>query len=252
MNVLITAGGTSEYIDAVRRITNTSTGRLATHIYKHFMMHNNEEEQVYVHYVKSRDAMLPDMIDSSRTTVYTIDDTKSLEQCVRKIAKSETVDVIIHCMAVSDFYVDKVKTMEQWIHELATIDFKGSIEDRKAQIRDRLEKEEVRTVEKLSSKDDIMLTMKRTPKVIGILSELFPKAQLVGFKLLNQVTERELVDVASKLGETYGCRFVVANDMMDVNSDKHKAILVKDFHVIERCLTKDGIAKSIVRYLTNE
>ena len=56
-NILITSGGTSEPIDRIRSITNTSTGTLGSLIAKAFSAADSTENIYYIH---GKNAILPD------------------------------------------------------------------------------------------------------------------------------------------------------------------------------------------------
>jgi len=95
MNVLITAGGTSERIDDVRRITNTSTGRLGTSIAQAFFGMGCK-----IHYVRGQGAVVPAIAGIDE---YVIQSAKDAENTLRSIIANNKIDAIIHAMAVSDF-----------------------------------------------------------------------------------------------------------------------------------------------------
>ena len=108
MHVLITAGGTSEPIDTVRKITNTSTGRLAATIYEQMVQHkSNTGKPMTFHYVVGSATVLPEF--DRDTNVYHVTDTRSVEATVQEILSHNTIDIVLHLMAISDYYVAAVK-----------------------------------------------------------------------------------------------------------------------------------------------
>jgi phosphopantothenate-cysteine ligase len=280
MEILITAGGTSEYIDSVRKITNSSTGRLSTFIYKSFLQKRNKE--MHIHYVMSEDALLPEDIDNNVTTVYRIKDTKSLEECLKSIIKIKPFDIIVHCMAVSDFSIGSVLPMNDFVTNLSIqlaeqlisnsdsskkLDSSQNSDSSQIEVQEKALKQltdpkklkEIVDVSmskilgkstlpasKISSNDDQILNLIRTPKIIKMLRELNPEAKLVGFKLLNDVSEEHLINIASQLGEINSCEFVVANDLKNIAGDQHEALLVKNGKVISRYNNKKDLGEGIV------
>lgn len=261
MEVLITAGGTSEYIDSVRKITNSSTGRLGTYIYQSFQ--KKDIKELHIHYVVSEDGLLPQLINQDNTTIYKIRDTKSLEACIRDISKDHTLDIAIHSMAVSDFYVNTVDMLDTIIEvvldEIANSSFatNQSLENEKDELNVEVLKQRLKlriqehprsSTKKLSSKEDLLLMLKTTPKIIEIIRKLNPTCKLVGFKLLNQVDEKELIGVASNLGKRYNCEFVVANDLGSIHGDQHVAFFVRDNQVLKNYSTKEAIGDGIADY----
>jgi phosphopantothenate-cysteine ligase len=55
---------------------------------------------------------------------------------------------------------------------------------------------------KLSSNiNNLIITLKKTPKIIGMIKKLQPETTLVGFKLLSNAAEEELIDIGYSLLE---------------------------------------------------
>ncbi|NLV86632.1 MAG: hypothetical protein GX025_05370, partial [Clostridiales bacterium] len=104
---------------------------------------------------------------------------------------------------------------------------------------------------KVSSKAELMLTLKKTPKLIEKIKKLSPESFLVGFKLLKGVSEEELISVAKELSKNKGCNLVLANDMDKIQNDRHEALLLNEGCVIGRYNTKKEIAKGIVQRMFN-
>ncbi len=64
LNIIITAGGTSEKIDSVRKITNNSSGKLGSIIADTFLNKNdNNIEKIY--YICPKNAIKPQFLDNS-------------------------------------------------------------------------------------------------------------------------------------------------------------------------------------------
>lgn len=246
MKILITAGGTSEYIDSVRKITNTGTGRLSALIYKAFL---DSFKSIEIDYIKTHEAVMPE-IDRSSTRVHTIVDTSDLKTCVDGLAEDKHFDVIIHCMAVSDFYVDKACEIDELVDHIDKLRQSVSAEDFAGDLKKLLRGAGViGKPKKLSSKKDVYLSLKRTPKIIENLRKQHPRAALVGFKLLDQVTEEELLSVGNALGEKHKCELVIANDKSRISGQEHHAIFIKNGQIIRRASNKQMIAKTLVEYI---
>ena len=65
------------------------------------------------------------------------------------------------------------------------------------------------------------------PKIIKTIKERKPNVKLVGFKLLVNSTDEELVSAAMDSITKNGCDLIVANDLTDIKNNKHRVILVK-------------------------
>jgi phosphopantothenoylcysteine synthetase/decarboxylase len=78
-----------------------------------------------------------------------------------------------------------------------------------------------------SDEEELIIRLKRTPKILPLLRDHFGEAtRIVGFKLLSNVTEEQLV--AAALKQMYSCRTnaCVANDLQDIG-EKRKVHIVK-------------------------
>jgi len=212
MKALITSGGTAEEIDSVRSITNHSTGRLGSIIADTFVKGGAQ-----VTYVCAENAALP----AAEVNLVKIKTVQQLIAALEDLLETQKFDCIIHAMAVSDFTMEAVLTEDlQPISE-----------------------------SKISSKHEkIMLLLKRTPKVI----EMFKGkgAKLVGFKLLSDVSETELLRVASALLERNACDYVLANDKRGIHGSTHKALLLSADGTVLRASTKQEIANLIYERVT--
>ena len=217
--IIITAGGTSERIDNVRKITNSSTGKLGMKIANELL----KKDDYKIYYVCPKNSLRP--IDS-RLEVIEIEGTMDLKNTVENLLQKEHIDYFIHSMAVSDYMVDYVTNLES------------------------LKSGNVKVISgnKISSNEDnLVIVLKPTPKIISIIKNISPETFLVGFKLLDGVSKEELIYVAKKLRDKNKCDLVVANDLENIRNGNHKAYLIDKEDNIEEVNGKDSIAKKLVR-----
>ena len=153
--------------------------------------------------------------------------TVDLKERLTEILTRDSIDAVIHSMAVSDYMVDKVTTVEA--------------------IKTGVESAEITGNKISSSIDDLAIILKRTPKIIGIIKELSPRTKLVGFKLLSNVPHEELIAVAKGLMEKNRCDFVLANDLKEIGGGMHKGYLVHRDGRVDSMETKEEIAEMIAR-----
>jgi phosphopantothenate-cysteine ligase len=100
---------------------------------------------------------------------------------------------------------------------------------------------------KLSSDlSDPVILLEKAPKIIGELKKLQPKTLLVGFKLLVGVSEQELYSAAVTLMRKNDCDLICANDLNQINQNKHEALLISSDGQAMRLSTKEEIAHAIV------
>ena len=244
MNVLITAGGTSEKIDDVRKISNTATGRLGSLLADCFL----EDEQVEVTCLCSENAVLP---KNPRATIVPVSDVQSLQAAVEEQMRERAYDAVIHSMAVSDYTV-KYSVPSEWLaaHLAKSVpnrSLDGNPEFLTAQIHSALLAYGggCRSKKLSSDIENLFLCLEKTPKIIGLFKKLQPQTILVGFKLLVDVEENELLRAAEALMKRNGCDFVLANDQKNIDETRHEAILLGKDHSLTRLHTKSEIAGAI-------
>ena len=154
-NVVITAGGTSEKIDNVRKITNSGTGKLGSIIAKNLILtHDEDIEKIY--YICSNSSYKP---TGNKIEIIQIDDTNSLEKAVQNILKTKKIDYFIHSMAVSDYTVDYITTSEDLALEIDSSNLETSyvINNYKKGIKDN---------KISSSKENLIIKLKKTVYII--------------------------------------------------------------------------------------
>ncbi len=230
--IIITAGGTSERIDNVRKITNSSSGKLGMAIADHLLKENDD---LLIYYVCSKNSLKP---SDERVKIIEIDGTMSLKNEVENLLLNEKIDYFIHSMAVSDYMTDYVTTIER---------IKTSVRNSK-DLNEAFSNIEIINGSKISSyEDNLVIVLKPTPKIISIIKDLSPSTYLVGFKLLDGVPKEELIEVAKKLRDKNRCDLVVANDLSNIRNGKHIGYIIDKDDEIEESRGKDEIAKSLVR-----
>lgn len=244
MNILITAGGTIEKIDDVRSISNHSTGKLGKEIAEFFLTSGYK-----VTYVCSKQAVKP--AANERLSLLTIETTKELETTLLEQFHLQAFDAIIHSMAVSDFTTETALTEDLLIEQLAQkiiAEPQSTIADLKKILHQQLTDlaNPTQKNRKISSNSNrLLLFLKKNPKIIAMIREKQPTALLVGFKLLVDVSEHELIQVGTALLEKNNCDFVLANDLEQINAKQHKGFLIDKNGKITTANTKKDIARLV-------
>lgn len=101
LRVLVTSGGTSEPIDGVRVLTNTSTGETGALIASHFSRLGHD-----VVLVRAASAVRP----TAPCTEETFNTFAELDAVLERRLRDTDLDVVIHVAAVSDFTVAEIET----------------------------------------------------------------------------------------------------------------------------------------------
>lgn len=248
MKILVTAGGTEEKIDGVRCITNHSTGAMGRSVAQAFLRFEQVEKVLYV---CGKSALAPP--SGERTDIRRVSDVKDLRETLERLLAGEKPDGVVHCMAVSDYTVDAVvgtDTAESlFASGLAKLDRRSPDFERRALtlFRESLRRRNLadETGKISSDMDGLILTLKRTPKIIDLFKRLRPGAVLVGFKLLNHADEKSLIGAGLGLMKRSGCDFVLANDLKDVDPEHHSGYLIRSGGQYEKISGRERIAEEI-------
>ena len=221
MKILVTSGGTSEAIDSVRSITNHSTGRLGKIITETLLAAGHE-----VCLITTKQALKPEA--HPNLNIREINNTKDL--LIEMQERVADYQVLIHSMAVSD-YTPVYMTGVEEVQASSNLEEFLSKQNHQA---------------KISSTDEVqVLFLKKTPKIISLVKEWNPAIHLIGFKLLVEVTEDHLVDIARKSLIKNQAELIIANDLTQISANQLRAIFVeKDY--LQTVNTKEEIAKLLL------
>jgi phosphopantothenate--cysteine ligase len=232
---IITAGGTSERIDNVRKITNSSSGKLGMLIADCLLKERND---ILIYYVCSKNSLRP---SDDRVHVLEVEGTLDSKNTLEDLLLSNEINYFIHSMAVSDYMTDFVTNLSN-IKESIT---------KSSNIDEAFENIEAIKGNKISSyEDNLVVVLKPTPKIISIIKNLSPSTYLVGFKLLDGVSKLELINTAKKLRDKNRCDLVVANDLSSIRNGEHIAYIIDNDNNVEEAHGKIKIAEYIVRRLS--
>ena len=214
-NVLITAGSTRGYLDAVRYITNTSTGRLGSEIAFEAMGRG-----AVVTYIYGADSLFPVIhgrsdLKASQLKLIEIETNNDLMKVLQEKLKNRKFDAIIHAMAVADYVPARAKQSKT-----------------------------------SSQKKEWLVKLVKTPKVINTIRDSWPEALLVGFKLEVNRTKDEIIRIARRFLAKSKSNLIVANDYKYISRNRHIAYMVTGDRKIPKPLKgKKAIAKNIISYL---
>ena len=214
-NVLITAGSTRGYLDAVRYITNTSTGRLGSEIAFEAMGRG-----AVVTYIYGADSLFPVIhgrsdLKASQLKLIEIETNNDLMKVLQEKLKNRKFDAIIHAMAVADYVPARAKQSKT-----------------------------------SSQKKEWLVKLVKTPKVINTIRDSWPEALLVGFKLEVNRTKDEIIRIARRFLAKSKSNLIVANDYKYISRNRHIAYMVTGDRKIPKPLKgKKAIARNIIFYL---
>lgn len=217
MKVLITAGGTEEPVDAVRRLTNLSTGRTGGVIAGLFADRGAE-----VLLLQADRAPAPASAVACETFV-TFND---LETALRRRLEGEAWDAVIHAAAVGDFSVEAVEVAG---HEVPIVG-KG----------------------KIGSGHEVVVRLRPNPKIIDNLKRWSCSRDLevVGFKLTDDPDPDRRREQVRSLFDRNAVDLVVHNDLSGIGRDRHSATIYDTNGPLARTETKEQLAHELYRLLS--
>lgn len=239
MRILITAGGTAEKIDSVRSITNHSTGSLGKIIAETWL-----EQGAIVDYVTTRQAKIP--AAHPNLTVHYIEDTQELLACLETLLAQSPYFAVIHSMAVSDFTPASSLSQEVFMERINQLlpQFNNQVTPDLLRV---LVEQPLEATGKLSSDTDhLLMILKKTPKVIQRIKQIQPQTILVAFKLLVDVSEEKLFQVARASLAKNQSDYVLANDLTTIKENQHIGHLLTATDKIGTGTSKAEIATLIV------
>jgi phosphopantothenoylcysteine decarboxylase/phosphopantothenate--cysteine ligase len=178
--VLILSGGTAEFIDKVRIISNLSSGKTGYLLAEAFCRDGFD-----VHVIHALGIEPPYYVKSHKVLT-------AKEMLNKALELGKDADIIISCAAISDF------TPEEQIEG------------------------------KIKSDENVVIKLKRNPKVLAELRKAFPDKIIVGFKAEYGLEKEELMDIATKKLKEYNLNFIVANDLSKhyFGDDYNEVILI--------------------------
>jgi len=221
MRVLITSGGTKVPIDRVRNITNMSNGTFGTKIARAFFdVAGDRIEKLAFLAAKG-----------SRTPFScTLDIAQAKDRGFERVLREHDMErgwVLHNWERYHKQYMEvRYESFDAYRDTfLSLCKFqKWDIIVVAAAVSDYLVSNYVNGKVRSGTTNQIDLT--DAPKIIPQVKALCPEAKLIGFKLLVDSTEEELVTAAQKVLESADCDFVVANDLRDIEAHDHQIILV--------------------------
>lgn len=222
MKILITGGGCREYIDSVRVVTNSSTGRTSAVLADEFARKGNE-----VTLITAENAIKPQVSSIKQIFFQTGEE---LAAAIKAELKSACYDAVIHAAAVSDF-----------VPETITINGRTVRAGKNAP--------------KLHSGEEMLVAFRAAPKIADSLHEWAGRggnanAKVVCFKLLNEADESEENRAVTKLFGHSGADFVVYNDLSEITPDSHPFKIIKSTgEIVAQGNTNESLADELMGIL---
>lgn len=253
MKVLITGGPTNEPIDKVMKITNMSSGSTAKSLAQMFAKQGYEVTLIITNGIDT--SKLERM--KNPVNIIRMETTEDLIHAIETLPDKNSYNIIVHSAAVADYKPEFTYRAEDMAKEIL-----DRMYDDVGNYLDEARNEEmissiVRTLtdpnckvsdsSKISSYEpNLCVKMGLTSKVIGTLRKQFPDAFICGFKLLENVPEAELIDVATKLLKKNNVDLIFANDLVKLNAgDETRLVIDANGFTGKKAKGAKGIIKHI-------
>ena len=210
-NILITSGGTMEYIDPIRVITNLSSGKMGNAIIKQSL-----ELGAHVTHITGNSSVSCSINSSNIETIKVNTSDEMYTKVISEIS-SKKFDIVIFAAAVTDFKLPQI--------------YKNKIPSQISH--------------------SINLELVPTKKIIDDIKLIDKNIFLVGFKAYFDVSNTYLINKAKKKLKECNADIVVANDVgrikTKIGSDYNEVFIVtqKEPTVHLKVQSKDSIAKKL-------
>ena len=250
-NIIIDAGPTNERIDAVMKITNMSTGALGS-VIADTILQQFDDAVENIFYISTKLSYKP-RSKSDKIKLLQVESTEDLINTLELLFSTHKIDAIVHSAAVGDYKGRYVIRAEDIIEEIVAGNF--------ATLPQNEQREKLINIfnspaaicndeTKISSYEpNLMVMLDLTPKVISRIKSFSPNTMLIGFKLLEGVSEQELFDVATKLLKKNKADYIVANLLDRIGGGKHFGVIINKNGIVQKCETKPEIAQTIANLI---
>ena len=204
--ILITAGPTWVPIDEVRVITNIFKGTLGSIIAK-----EAAKRKAKATLLLGSEPVNFSLKTSRNLRIIRFKFFKELFRLMKKEISSQRYDAVIHSAAVADYAPQK--------------SYCGKIK---------------------SGRDNLMIKLKPTIKIVDKIKKWDPSIFLVKFKVEFNLQKKKLIDRSFKSMILSSADLMVANDLKDMTEKGHKAFIIDTNKKIIPCNQKKEIANNIL------
>lgn len=207
--ILVTAGPTWVRIDPVRHLGNLSSGATGLAIARALAASGAE-----VTLLLGPGRVVPSAEDEAQLRIVPFVTFDELHAQVRAHVGSRSYDGMVHTAAVSDY---------------------RPVAEEKMKIS--------------SDCEELVLRLRRTPKIVDEVKNLDSELLLVKFKLEVGRTPEELLTIARESRARSAAELMVANDLTEMSADGHVAYLLDATGVIAQVSTTEELAERLTEVL---
>lgn len=216
MKILVTAGGTKEYIDGVRYIGNSSSGQTGADLVDYLSGQGHD-----VTWLGAKGAIRPASI-VTQLEYETFDD---LATALQQVLSNHQFDAVFQAAAVSDFKVASI-----------VLDGEHFVAGRNI---------------KLPTADEVQLILSKQPKLVSSIKSWSANANImvVAFKLTNSTDQDVRQAAIAKLMQQEVIDLVAHNDLNEMTAVVHGFSLYSTIEHSESCMNVKVLADKVINKL---
>lgn len=232
-NILLTSGGTEVDVDRVRRvgydfanlsIKNMSHGTFGAKIAWELLRSMVDDEDVKLTFLHASRSLTPFTVTCEATST-------TYSAASREVARVYSLYDQVYKRYIPITYrtYDEYATaLERWI-----LNVEFDVVVLAAAVSDYVVGNFVDG--KIRSTDDLNITLQPAQKLIPLVKQWDPHVRLVGFKLLVDSTDADLLQAANSSIKYNQCDVVIANDLRDIKQSQHRIQVVTSTKHEEFC-----------------
>jgi len=216
MKVLVTAGGTKEYIDGVRYIGNCSSGQTGADLVDYLSDQGHE-----VTWLGAKCATRP----SQQVTEVEYETFDDLASAMQQLLSNNHFDAVFQAAAVSDFKVSSVMLNGQHFDAGREV--------------------------KLPTADEVQLILTKQPKLVASIKSWSanPDICVVAFKLTNSADKTVRKAAIAKLIQQEAVDLVAHNDLNEITDCSHGFCLYSEPSHSISCINVNALAATVMQKL---
>lgn len=221
MNVLITSGGTQVPIDDIRSISNFSQGTFPTKLALEALNYDN------VHFLYAKNTNAPHIIKTNLIEGFNINN--ALIERQRLVSRNYSFEEYTTYSAYAEKLYNRARWADVIISAAAVSDFAPLPQNGK-----------------ISSENNVNITLLPLPKVIAGIKAVNPRCFLVGFKLLARHNEELMLEYAEKQSKM-GVDLTIGNSYEELKAGKHTLRVIKNKEIVVVVANAKSLYASIRR-----
>ena len=226
--ILITSGGTVVPIDPVRLISNNSTGSFGSSLARAAL-----EENMELLYLVSKNGHSP---FSSTLNFYTASQLQLKKQFQKLASFSEK-----HLPYYREYRYHNFDEYSRLLQTLI-VNEKPDIVILAAAVSDYLI--DNYSEKKIRLQDEFSLQLKPAPKLIQLIKKWSPSIFLVGFKLLINASDSELLEVSKNAMKAHGADLLIANNLSSIQQGQHEILVINSNGTFFKCTS--NLAQTVI------